>query len=164
MVCLKLVGQMRLCWGAGVSAEIQRTWEKSFGHVAFGISLPWPGIEPRPWHWKPRILTIRPPGISSCEVLRKYLTHSVRTQKSSNTHEGSWEDAVSPSHLFSGCVAFADFFILTSINPNIDLALPSFSSSLKNIFDSGMYMVGFPGGPVVKNLPCNAGDAGLIPG
>ena len=22
----------------------------------------------------------------------------------------------------------------------------------------------FPGGPVVKNLPCNAGDAGLIPG
>ena len=23
---------------------------------------------------------------------------------------------------------------------------------------------GFAGGPVVKNLPCNAGDAGLIPG
>ena len=23
---------------------------------------------------------------------------------------------------------------------------------------------GFPGGPVVKNLPCNAGDIGLIPG
>ena len=22
----------------------------------------------------------------------------------------------------------------------------------------------FPGGPVVKNLPCNAGDLGLIPG
>ena len=22
----------------------------------------------------------------------------------------------------------------------------------------------FPGGPVVKNLPCNAGDTGLIPG
>ena len=22
----------------------------------------------------------------------------------------------------------------------------------------------FPGGPVVKNPPCNAGDAGLIPG
>ena len=22
----------------------------------------------------------------------------------------------------------------------------------------------FPGGPVVKNLPCNAGDASLIPG
>ena len=22
----------------------------------------------------------------------------------------------------------------------------------------------FPGGPVVKNLPCNAGDEGLIPG
>ena len=24
--------------------------------------------------------------------------------------------------------------------------------------------VGFPGGPVVKNLSCNAGDAGSIPG
>ena len=24
--------------------------------------------------------------------------------------------------------------------------------------------VGFPGGPVVKNLPANAGDTGLIPG
>ena len=23
---------------------------------------------------------------------------------------------------------------------------------------------GFPGGPVVKNLPCNAGDTGSIPG
>ena len=23
---------------------------------------------------------------------------------------------------------------------------------------------GFPGGPMVKNLPCNAGDSGLIPG
>ena len=22
----------------------------------------------------------------------------------------------------------------------------------------------FPGGPVIKNLPCNAGDAGSIPG
>ena len=25
-------------------------------------------------------------------------------------------------------------------------------------------MVDFPGGPVVKNLPANAGDTGLIPG
>ena len=25
-------------------------------------------------------------------------------------------------------------------------------------------MQGFPGGPMVKNLPCNAGDLGLIPG
>ena len=25
-------------------------------------------------------------------------------------------------------------------------------------------MKDFPGGPVVKNLPCNAEDAGLIPG
>ena len=26
------------------------------------------------------------------------------------------------------------------------------------------YALGFPGGPVVRNLPNNAGDAGLIPG
>ena len=25
-------------------------------------------------------------------------------------------------------------------------------------------LCGFPGGPVVKNLPANAGDVGLIPG
>ena len=31
--------------------------------------------------------------------------------------------------------------------------------SIKNIGNRD-----FPGGPVVKNLPCNAGDAGLIPG
>ena len=26
------------------------------------------------------------------------------------------------------------------------------------------YLWDFPGGPGAKNLPCNAGDAGLIPG
>ena len=26
------------------------------------------------------------------------------------------------------------------------------------------YDMAFPGGPVVKNLPCNAGDVGSIPG
>ena len=31
--------------------------------------------------------------------------------------------------------------------------------SIKNIGNRD-----FPGGPVVKNLPCEAGDAGLIPG
>ena len=35
---------------------------------------------------------------------------------------------------------------------------PKFQS-IKNIGNRD-----FPGGPVVKNLPCNAGDAGLIPG
>ena len=29
---------------------------------------------------------------------------------------------------------------------------------------SEKYVGDFSGGPVVKNLPCNAGDAGLIPG
>ena len=32
-------------------------------------------------------------------------------------------------------------------------------SSMKNL-----YLGDFPGGPVVKNSPCNASDAGLIPG
>ena len=27
-----------------------------------------------------------------------------------------------------------------------------------------MEILGFPGGPVVKNPPCNVGDVGLIPG
>ena len=27
-----------------------------------------------------------------------------------------------------------------------------------------MYLRGFPGGSMVKNLPANAGDSGLIPG
>ena len=30
-------------------------------HVACGISVPTPGIEPGPWQWKPRILTTRQP-------------------------------------------------------------------------------------------------------
>ena len=32
------------------------------------------------------------------------------------------------------------------------------------LLNSNMINGDFPGGPVVKNLPCNAGDAGLIPG
>ena len=37
-------------------------------------------------------------------------------------------------------------------------------SEQRNIFKSYKEMKDFPGGPVVKNLPCNAGDAGSIPG
>ena len=32
------------------------------------------------------------------------------------------------------------------------------------IFSCGIRDLGFPGGSVVKNLPANAGDSGLIPG
>ena len=32
------------------------------------------------------------------------------------------------------------------------------------ILNLNLYLVGFPGGSVVKNLPANAGDMGLIPG
>ena len=35
-----------------------------FGHTACGISVPWPGIEPRQWQWKCCALTTRPPGNS----------------------------------------------------------------------------------------------------
>ena len=33
-----------------------------------------------------------------------------------------------------------------------------------NIHLNNVYIGDFPGGPVVKNLPSNAGDAGSIPG
>ena len=35
--------------------------------------------------------------------------------------------------------------------------------SMSSFLDS-ILLKGFPGGPVVKNLPANAGDMGLIPG
>ena len=31
-------------------------------HAIFKISVPWPATEPRPWQWKPGILTSRPSG------------------------------------------------------------------------------------------------------
>ena len=34
---------------------------------------------------------------------------------------------------------------------------------LKEVFLRKMYPRDFPGGPVVKNPPCNAGDMGSIP-
>ena len=34
------------------------------GPLACRISVPWLGIEPGQWQWKPRILTTRPPGDS----------------------------------------------------------------------------------------------------
>ena len=37
--------------------------------MVYLISVPWPGIEPRPQQWKPRILTTRPPGHSLSFVL-----------------------------------------------------------------------------------------------
>ena len=33
-----------------------------------------------------------------------------------------------------------------------------------SVYCTTMWIRDFPGGPVVKNLPCNAGDTGLIPG
>ena len=41
-------------------------------------------------------------------------------------------------------------------------SLTSWKSSLESIQEIGIDW-DFPGGPTVKNLPCNAGDAGSIP-
>ena len=35
---------------------------------------------------------------------------------------------------------------------------------LDNYYKITSNVIGFPGGSMVKNLPANAGDAGLIPG
>ena len=51
-------------------------------HVACGISVPRPWTEPRPWQWKPGILTIRPPGNSQNPALLSKLT----TEKIKNNH------------------------------------------------------------------------------
>lgn len=41
-----------------------------FGHItACGISVSWLVIEPRPWLWKPGVLTTWPPGNSLIIVL-----------------------------------------------------------------------------------------------
>ena len=37
----------------------------------------------------------------------------------------------------------------------------SLSPSVVSLYE---FFLGFPGGPVVKNLPANAGDLGLVPG
>ena len=36
--------------------------------MIFRISVPWLGIEPRPWQWKPGTLSARPPGNSQQET------------------------------------------------------------------------------------------------
>ena len=48
-----------------------------------------------------------------------------------------------------------------------DLSFPSSpppTSIYGHMSTSRRYVEDFPGGPVVKNLPCNAGDAGSVPG
>ena len=35
---------------------------------------------------------------------------------------------------------------------------------VEKILIAKLYNMDIPGGPMVKNLPCNAGDMGLIPG
>ena len=57
-----------------------------------------------------------------------------------------WE--LSPQLLSSRCISV---LVLT-------LLLPSYKNFLLRLFWD------FPGGPVVQNLPCNAGDVGSIPG
>ena len=67
-------------WGEGKEGYIwkmsevkQQKWSQtSFFrscHVACGILVPWPGIEPWPWQWKCRVLTTGPPGNSWSQTL-----------------------------------------------------------------------------------------------
>ena len=44
-------------------------------HKAWGIPVPPPGTEPRPWQWKPRILTTRPSGIPGVYCWLPYIRH-----------------------------------------------------------------------------------------
>ena len=58
------------CWCHAVCGIISHKEGLSFVFLfIYSISVPWPGIEPRPQQWKPRILTTRPPGHSLSFVL-----------------------------------------------------------------------------------------------
>ena len=46
---------------------------------------------------------------------------------------------------------------------NCLLMVSDFSNPTQATHNCSRINEGFPGGPVVKNLPCNAGDTGLIP-
>ena len=60
----------RLGWESYRGADWDLISAVSFLHFCFlatrlvGFSVPRPGIEPRPWQWKPGILTTGPPGNS----------------------------------------------------------------------------------------------------
>ena len=66
-------------------------------HSACGISVPRPGIEPRPWQWKPEMLTSRPPGNShsACLLSDPLLLPARWAQRSSAAAQSS-PDLLSP--------------------------------------------------------------------
>ena len=48
-----------------ITSTVNRLWSlesTSERCSLWGISVPWPGIEPRPWHWNHWVLTTGPPG------------------------------------------------------------------------------------------------------
>ena len=54
------------------------------------------------------------------------------------------------------------FLIISHIIKNyLIMVLNYFTKTLKNMYD---ILWDFPGSPVVRNLPTNAGETGLIPG
>ena len=61
----------RPCWVSAAGQDVPFFFWPD--QAAYGISVPQPGIEPRPQQWKPAILTTRPPGNS-----RKYLWSLIR--------------------------------------------------------------------------------------
>ena len=72
--CLWL-GSIRICNYKSYYAWIF-IWKNRFsffwpGHAAYGILVPWPGIEPGPRQWKRGVLTTGPPGnsLSTCTFI-----------------------------------------------------------------------------------------------
>ena len=67
------------------------------------ISVPRPGIEPRPWQWKPGILTTRPPGNSlpdNCVYLGRLLSSFQPTPHLLRNH---WAESTAMSSTFYIC-------------------------------------------------------------
>ena len=68
-VSAKLCVASKCFWTIIVTAGFRNGTQKSFFFFFFlaacGISVPWPGVDPCPLHWKHGVLTTGPPGKSS---------------------------------------------------------------------------------------------------
>ena len=62
--------------------------------MAWGILVPWPGLEPGPWRWKRRVLTPGPPGNSQnikyySKYIQKFEKDLEKSPSSSHTPSNS---------------------------------------------------------------------------
>ena len=107
-----------------------------FGREACGILAPRPGIKPTPPALEGEVLTTGPPGTS----LSFTFYCGITCIKCINLKCKVQELYICFLHVTT-FRSFEDFFLLSKI-----------------------LVRDFPGGPVVKNPSCNAGEAGSIPG